>query len=215
MAFDYEKVKHWPIPAVRRAYTRRDTIRFALGIGCGMPGPLRGEEQKFIRDDAGLQALPMMAGVLNEGTMWTQNPATHIDWTQTVHAEESITVHQPLAVENELIAEHRVDEIYDKGPGKGALMYESRVLSAPGGAPVATLSVATFLRGNGGLGGSSAPSPFPSPVPTDRAPDGATYTGETLVVDVWKLSSGRAAFVVRSHERNVVVLKNGYVEYRD
>lgn len=44
---------------------------------------------------------------------------------------------------------------------------------------------------------------------------GATYTGETLVVDVWKLLSGRAAFVVRSLERDVVVLKNGYVEYRD
>jgi hypothetical protein len=285
VGFDYEKVKNWPIPPVKGSYTRQDVIDFARAIGCGLPGPLCKDEQKFIRDEPGLQALPMMSLILNEGTMWTQDPNAHIDWTQTVHAEESLVMFRPLATEGELIAEHRVEEIYDKGPGKGALMYERRLLRAPDGSPVAEMKVATFLRANGGLGGCTERSPLPHPLPIDRPADasvqvatpapknavyqlgnefiaalkipplpdgqvilrgvcafavaargliklccgmdpsrllkmslryaGAMYSGETILIEVWKQGTGRAGFQVTAIERKLVILKNGFIEYRD
>jgi len=185
VGIDYERIKNWPIPPITAAYTRNDTMRFARGVGAGMPGPLQAEDQKFLRDDAMLQALPMMAVVLNEGPMWTQDPATEIDWTQTIHAEECVTMYRPLAPEGELLAEYRIDEIYDKGRGKGALIYESRRLSQPGGTRVAELQIATFLRANGGFGGPSLISPKPHEIPSDRPPDEAiellTPVGEAAI----------------------------------
>lgn len=170
-AFNYDTIKNWPFEALTESYVRADVIAYARGIGVGMPGPSRGDEDRFLTDSVDLQALPMMAIVMNQGPMWTQDPRAGIDWTKTVHAEEAVTLHQPLPNEGTLVANFQVDEIYDKGAGKGALMYESRKLSLEDGTPVATVKIATFLRGNGGLGGESVGAPKPLRVPEDRPAD--------------------------------------------
>lgn len=41
------------------------------------------------------------------------------------------------------------------------------------------------------------------------------YPGETLRIDIWRESHGRAAFCVKVAERNTLVLNNGYFEYSD
>jgi MFE-2 hydratase 2 N-terminal domain/MaoC like domain len=169
--FDYETVKNWPFQPLTESYTRADVIEYARGIGVGMPGPLQSEESHFLSEGDDLQALPMMAIVMNQGPMWTQDPRTGIDWTKTVHAEEAVTVHQPLPSDGTLVATYQVEEIYDKGAGKGALMYESRKLSLDDGTPVATVKIATFLRGNGGFGGTATDAPRPPKVPDDRPAD--------------------------------------------
>jgi hypothetical protein len=89
-------------------------------------------------------------------------------------------VFRALEPAGDLIADHRVEEIYDKGPGKGALMYESRLLSSVDRTPVAELRVATFLRANGGLGGCTDRSPLPYPQPADRAPDASVQLSSPL-----------------------------------
>jgi MFE-2 hydratase 2 N-terminal domain/MaoC like domain len=169
--FDYDVVKDWPIQPLTESYTQADVIEYARGIGVGMPGPLQGEEDHFLSAGDDLQTLPMMAIVMNQGPMWTQDPRTGIDWTKTVHAEEAVVVHQPLPSEGTLVASYQVDEIYDKGAGKGALMYESRKLSLEDGTAVATVKIATFLRGNGGFGGTATDAPRPPKVPDDRPAD--------------------------------------------
>ncbi|MFP5307943.1 MAG: MaoC family dehydratase, partial [Gammaproteobacteria bacterium] len=64
-----------------------------------------------------------------------------------------------------------IDEIYDKGPDKGAVAYVRREISDAGsGAPLASLVAAVFMRGNGGFGGSSDGQPKPHAIP-ERAPD--------------------------------------------
>lgn len=172
MRFDYARLKEWPIPSSTSAWTRTEAIAFARGIGCGQPGALFESEQRFVRDDPGLQAHPMMALTLTDGVFWTQDPATGIDWTKTIHAEERLTLHRPLPVEGRLRVDRKVLEIYDKGAGKGALMIEDGILSdSDVGAAVAEIRVGTFLAANGGQGGSSGRSPAPYATPTDRPPD--------------------------------------------
>lgn len=165
----YETVKNWGFDTLVESYSREDVVEYARGIGVGMPGPCSGAEENFLLLDANLQALPMMAIVLNQGPMWTRDPRTGIDWEKTVHAEESVWLHAPLPAQGTMVADYQVDEIYDKGAGKGALMYESRKLSTEDGSPVATVKIATFLRGNGGFGGAASSAPRPPKVPERSA----------------------------------------------
>ncbi|GAB3101985.1 3-alpha,7-alpha,12-alpha-trihydroxy-5-beta-cholest-24-enoyl-CoA hydratase [Aestuariicella hydrocarbonica] len=172
---DYEAVKSWPFQPLTETYTREDVIQYAHGIGVGMPGPLAAEEEHFLTKTDDLKVLPMMAVVLNQGNMWTKDPKTGIDWTKTVHVEESITMNGLLPQEGELVANYCVEEIYDKGAGKGALMYERKILNLLGGAKdgkqIACVKIATYLRNNGGFGGSATGSPRPASIPDDRPAD--------------------------------------------
>ena len=167
---NYEAVMNWPFESLTEAYNKDDCIAYALGIAAGTTASIENNEQVYIGGDQ-LKALPMMAIVLNEGSMWTMNPETGIDWRKTLHAEESITIHKPITTAATLTANYHVEEVYDRGPGKGAFMYEQRVLSDKDNSPVATIRIGTFLTGNGGFGGDATHTPAPVKVPTDRKPD--------------------------------------------
>jgi acyl dehydratase len=72
-----------------------------------------------------------------------------------------------------VIGRTRVKEIFDKGEGKGALLFSERdVIDQSSGEKLCTLTSTTFLRGEGGFGGPQGPTPEPHPLP-DRAPDRA------------------------------------------
>jgi len=95
------------------------------------------------------------------------------DYTKVVHGEQRLTLHRPLPAEGELVADARVTEAYDKGAGKGAVIYtETTVRSAADGQPVYTLLSVTFARGDGGFGGPAGSGPAPHALP-ERAPDGS------------------------------------------
>jgi acyl dehydratase len=100
------------------------------------------------------------------------------DYTKVVHGEQRLTLHRPLPPEGELIASARVTEAYDKGAGKGAVIYtETAVRCAADGRPMFTLRSSTFARGDGGFGGPSGTGPPPHAIP-ERKPD-ATATLQT------------------------------------
>ncbi|NKI16394.1 3-alpha,7-alpha,12-alpha-trihydroxy-5-beta-cholest-24-enoyl-CoA hydratase [Spongiibacter sp. KMU-166] len=167
---NYDTVKNWVFSPLTESYSADDCRAYALGIGAGTDSTVAEAEARYLAEGNGVAAIPTMAIVLNEGTMWTMDPATGINWRKTLHAEESITLHRPLPAAATLTATYQVDEIYDRGAGKGAFMYESRVLSDDEG-PVATIRIGTFLTANGGFGGTETTTPAPVKVPSDRAPD--------------------------------------------
>jgi|SRR5690606_7995720 len=170
MTFDYQKIKHWPIAPFTEQYSAADTVKFARGIGAGLAPRYAKAEQCFLADSP--VALPMMAVILGaEGALWTNDPATGIDWKKMLHAEESVTLHRPLPAAATITTQFSVDEIYDKGADKGALMIESATLADASGDLIATVAVTMFLRGNGGCGGATGSPPAPRTVPGDRAPD--------------------------------------------
>ena len=169
MPFDYQRIRQWPIAPATEHYGPQDCATYARGIGCGLAAPYAALEQAYLD---GVEALPMMAVILGaEGALWANEPETGIDWKRMLHAEEAVRLVRPLANTGAITTQFKVDEIYDKGADKGALMYESAQLRDEAGKEIASVLVTMFLRGNGGCGGSAAEPPRPATVPGDRPAD--------------------------------------------
>lgn len=170
MAIDYEKLMNWSFPDLEHRYTARDTMLYALGLGCGID-PLDRGDLAYVYE-AALKVLPSMAVVLGYPGFWLKDPATGVDWVKVLHGEQSIRIHAPLPPAATVIGRSKVDAIVDKGPGKGALLYSSRrIIDKESGALLATVSQTSFLRGDGGFGGPAGPVKEPFAIPDSRRPD--------------------------------------------
>jgi acyl dehydratase len=169
-----DALMRWPLPPTTQAYTERDTILYALGLGVAQGGAPSPAQLRQVWEGApgGLVALPSMAVVLATGPFWMQDPATGIDWRRILHGEQRLRLHRPLPPAATVVAEHRIDAIVDKGAGKGAVMLLSRCLyDQASGDLLATVGSSVFMRGDGGCGGTAAQAPRPHPVPADCVPD--------------------------------------------
>lgn len=161
MSFDPGKLVAMPPIETRQKIDRTKTILYALGVGAS--------ELPFIYEDA-LQALPTMAAVLAyPGFVWREYDLG-VDWRRVLHGETSVTLHAPLPVEGELKGLTRFGPIFDKGKDKGAVAYQTREIYTDAGVHIATVRNGSFLRTEGGVGGSTAEQPKPYPIP-ERAPD--------------------------------------------
>ena len=173
MAIDPQHLLNRPFAPVEQAYSEQDSILYALGIGLGAD-PLDAGQLAYLYEGAasGLRTLPTQANVLGYSGFWADQHDTGITWRKLVHAEQAIELHRPLAAAGRVLGHTRVTGLHDKGAEKGALMLQRRqVLDAADGAPVATVTQTTMLRGDGGFGGSHGEAlPAPHAIP-DRAPD--------------------------------------------
>jgi acyl dehydratase len=171
VTLDYELVKNWPVERITQRYTARDTILYALGVAAATENPLAEEDLKFIFEHK-LQALPTFAALLAGNGDWIGDPRTGIDVKRVLHGEQFLTIYQPLPAEGAVYGVETVDEIYDKGADKGAVMYLSRKIHhAQTGQLLATAGYSIFMRGNGGFGGSAAGQPRPFAMPEERDAD--------------------------------------------
>ena len=171
MPLNYEKLMRMPFEPVTAQYSRKDTILYALGLGVGAADPFDVRELKYVYE-RGLVALPMLAVTLGAGAMQLSDPKFGINYTMLLHGEQSLQVHKPLPVEGTVISELKIDEIYDKGAAKGAVMYLTRKLfDKANGDLLVTMGNVVFLRADGGFGGKSDGAPKLRPVPADRAAD--------------------------------------------
>ena len=169
MAIVYEKLLALKIPEAEHAYTEKDAMLYALGVGLGHD-PLDAKQLDFVYEK-NLKALPTFAAVLGYPGFWVRELDTGIDWVKIVNGEQGITLHQPLKPSGTVIGKSRIVEIIDKGAGKGAVLYSERTIDDKAtGARIATLLHATFCRADGGFGGPPRQQPPVHPIP-DRAPD--------------------------------------------
>jgi hypothetical protein len=113
-----------------------------------------------------LQALPTMAVVLGTGPNWVTDPQWGIDFTRLLHGEQMLTVHRPLPPSGTVVATETIEEIFDKGSEKGAVMYVKRLLRDTNGELLVEVRSSAFLRGNGGFGGNTTGAPTPPAIPT-------------------------------------------------
>lgn len=189
MPIDYAKLTSMKIEPIRHSYTRRDTMLYALGLGVGAHDPVDAGDLKYVYEKL-LVALPMQAVTLGAGAMLLAEPEFGINFRMLLHAEQSLVLHKPLPVEGTLRSEISIDEIYDKGATKGAILYMTRKLfDAASGDLLVTMGVVTFLRGDGGFGGKSEGAPKPRPVPADRSPDLQAALPSTLnQAQIYRLS---------------------------
>jgi acyl dehydratase len=169
MAINYQNLKDWPFPDLHHKYDDVATMLYALGIGLGQD-PMDARQLPFVYEE-NLKALPMMANVLGYPGFWLIDPKTGVDWRQVLHGEQGLTVHSPLPATATVIGRSRIDEIVDKGPGKGALLYSSRdIVDKASGKLYCTVTGTAFCRADGGFGGPSGPVKTVHAIP-ERQPD--------------------------------------------
>jgi acyl dehydratase len=169
MALVYDRLMQLKRTGDRFAYTDRETMLYALGIGMGRD-PLDMNELPYVfeRPNAPLKTVASMASVLARVPLLKD---CGYDYTKVVHGEQRVTLHRPLPPEGELIADARVTSAFDKGAGKGAVIHtETAVRLASDGQALFTQQSTTFARGDGGFGGPAGSGPAPHELPT-RAPD--------------------------------------------
>jgi acyl dehydratase len=175
---------------VRRSWTSKDCLIYALGVGAGAADPLA-ELELTTENTSGKpqRALPTMAVVLGSlGGGWDKlgsfNPA------MLVHGEQGITLHQEIPVEGELETVSEITGIYDKVKG-AVVVNESKATLLGTGEPLFSTRMSAFIRGEGGWGGDRGPSGTPNAAP-EREPDHAvtvqTRTDQALL---YRLSGDR------------------------
>lgn len=179
MAIDPDKLLSMPPIVTRQTLTARDTILYALGVGAS--------ELDFLFEER-LKALPMMAVTLGyPGFIW-RDPALGANWQKVLHGEQSTILHAPLPVEGEIVGSTVIEALYDKGADKGALAMVTREIHDGAGTHLATSRSMTFLRGDGGFGGSAEGAPVPHAIP-DRAPDDVvTLSTAANLAQIYRLS---------------------------
>jgi len=169
MPLDPHKVLNWKFPEVEHTYTEKDTILYALGLGCGAD-PDAADDLRFVYE-RGLLALPTMAVVLGYPGNWLESGESTADYSKVLHGEQSLTLHRPVPPAGTVVGRTRIVDLLDKGRDKGAVLYTERaILDKGSGAPIATMASTTMLRGDGGWGGKPGPQPAPHTLP-EGAPE--------------------------------------------
>lgn len=171
------------------AWTSKDAILYALGVGAGAQDPLA--ELSFTTENShGIvqQVLPTFAVMIGGGGGGPK--LGDFDFSQILHAEQTIRLAGPLPVDGRVRATSHVAGIYDKGSGALAVM-ESTIVDADTGAPVVEVSTGIFVRGEGGFGGERGES-----VPWERPDRPADH------VVVYQTRSDQALLYRLSGDRN-------------
>ena len=167
------------LPSVRRCYTARDTILYALGVGAAQgAGAWDDRELRFVYEPR-LQALPTICAMLGDPGFWMRDPGAGLDWQRLVHGEESMQWLRPLPPAGEVIGHNRVVRVEDRGGARGtAIVVERCLCDAASGEPWARSMTTVIARGNGGFspaGGAlqqlGAPASDPLPPLPERAPE--------------------------------------------
>lgn len=157
------------LPDTERHYTEKDVMLYALGVGLGHD-PVDTRELAFVYEKK-LKVLPTFPVVLGFEPFLLRDIDAGVTFEMTVHGEEHLTLHRPLAPSGTIIARHRIHDVIDKGAGKGAILLMERALfDKATGEPVATMRETVFCRADGGFSGGTRPSPPVHPIP-ERAPD--------------------------------------------
>jgi acyl dehydratase len=164
MAIRYPEILSIQEPARPFSWTDREAMLYALAIGMGSE-PDNTDELPFVYEK-NLKAVPTLATVV----AWGANIGAErlgLNRALTVHGEESITWHKPIAAAGSLVASSRVAAVYDKGE-KGAVVERETQLRDVDGTLLVSIARTAFARGDGGFGGPSE-TPAPHQVPSRAA----------------------------------------------
>src|SRR5262245_27570741 len=124
MPLDPNTLLSLELPHTERSYTGKDVMLYALGVGLGHD-PVDERELAFVYEK-NLKVLPTFPVVLGFEPFLLRDQRTGVNFEMTVHGEEHLTLHRPLATSGTIVARHRIHDVIDKGAGKGALLLMER-----------------------------------------------------------------------------------------
>jgi acyl dehydratase len=172
MTMDVRRLIEKRFPEVEQRYGPLDCVLYALSLGLGLD-PCDARQLRYVHEETegGLRALPAMASVLSYAGHWSRDSALGLDWKRILHGEQRIELHRPVPTAARVVARTRITDVVDKGPGRGAVLVARREIADAGTRePLATVSMVTFARGDGGQGGHGVGLP-PLPEMPAHAPD--------------------------------------------
>jgi acyl dehydratase len=182
MPIFYPDILEQKTPARTFAYTDKDVMLYALGIGMGAD-PMDEKELAFVYEK-GLKAVPTAATVLMSGggRPSFQAPPTEaakpregfrqsqMNFLMVLDGERKVELHKPLPAMGATFAvQGATIGAYDKGKDKGAVIVNQQVWTDEAGEKVATITGSTFARGDGGFGGPSEGAPEAHVMPSRKA----------------------------------------------
>jgi acyl dehydratase len=161
MPFDQTRVGHANPPSVF-AYTSKDVILYALGVGA------KHDELDFLYEGRGPKVLPSFAVIPTLGPVFDLLAAVGGNLAQVVHGGQRVVVHAPIPPSGTLTTTAKLRGIYDLRKFATALV-DTETRNSDG-AHLFDTSWSIVYRGEGGFGG--APPPREElPSRPDRAAD--------------------------------------------
>jgi acyl dehydratase len=151
------------------AWTERDAILYALGIGARLPDDLPYLYEG--PDGAGPRVAPTFALAAITLALPPLVDALAIDLRALLHAAQAVDLHRVPPPDGTATVTRRVTGVWDKGR---AALVDCEDTVADAGGPLATARSAWWIEGAGGFGGPRAPDrapPAAPSVPEDRPPD--------------------------------------------
>ena len=166
MPINYEQLMALKNLGQKYAYTDREVMLYAYGIGMGAD-PMDENELAYVNEGTftprPLKVVPTFASV----AAWGSGPGEmNLNRVMVVDGERDITFHKPLPSAAKITANSTVLDVFDKGKDKGAVIRHQTVLKDENGEKLATLVASRFARGDGGFGGPSEGQPEPHKVPS-------------------------------------------------
>lgn len=149
------------------AYNERDSMLYGMAVGMGRD-PFDTRELDFVYERRGtLRSVPSQAVTVARHNLIYD---IGLDVPKMLHGEQKLTLHRPLPPAAEVLADHRVREVYDKGPAKGLLIETDTRVRLKDGTPLFDVHNLYFARGDGGIGSPAVLRNTTQPMP-ERAPD--------------------------------------------
>jgi acyl dehydratase len=166
---DYDRVMSLTKKATH-AWSEKDAILYALGIGLGSD-PANRAELNFVYEQ-GLKTFPTFPVVVGFHAGALEDVG--IDYRYVLHGEHAITLHRPFPPSGRASATSRILGAWDKGVGRGAVFSQEKTMTLDGETqPLATIRTTSFARAEGGFGGPREGQPAPHNIPL-RSPDRKT-----------------------------------------
>jgi acyl dehydratase len=162
MPLDVAYFRSKDFPPLHFSYGPREAIIYALCAGMGQdPGNLN--ELDFVYEPH-LKVLP----TLLTAAAWDYRFIldSTIDKVMILHGAQSVTMHAPLPASCKIVNRFRIKDLFDKGPGRGAVIVsEIELRDETTGKLLCTSVWTSYARGEGGFGGERGPSLTPQDLP--------------------------------------------------
>lgn len=130
-----------PLEPVRHAYSWRDTVIYALGVGAQL------SELDYLYEGRGPRVLPTFAVVPSFRSLIQIVGALGASPMAILHGEQTIRLTRPIPPSGELVTSAEVTGIFDKG--KGALVVVVARTQDGSGEPLFENEFSLFVRGEG------------------------------------------------------------------
>jgi NAD(P)-dependent dehydrogenase (short-subunit alcohol dehydrogenase family)/acyl dehydratase len=139
-----------PIGPITKAYTWKDAVLYALGVGAGF------SELEYCYEKD-LKVLPSFSIATIFDFLSQAAIASELNLTGMLHGEQDLIFHNPIPPEGSLTTTGTILDYYDKGKDKGALVVARSDTYHSNGQKLFTNTITLFARLDGGFGGIEAP----------------------------------------------------------